>query len=447
MKMTFTLAVLPLNRILSPCKSNTTFAHRKATVGNWRKLFGFCFVIMALAVASSQIALSQEKDEDDEPVVVQVYDVAEFVTHRSDQPFEGFVIPGVSDEDSKKSHGGGGWSAGGPGGGGGGFGGGGSGGGAFCIAPSSPRQFGGMIPGQAYGPGSGGSSHQLTTKGLANVIMDSVAESTWAETNGQNGRINFIGTTMIVSQTQAVHRQIEALLKMLGQTKASTRNQSSVTINAIWLTIDETQLATLAPMSDRSVDREALEKLTKEFGRRGQITCFDGQRVHIAAGNLRSSVDSVIPVVGQNDLPSESVRAIAKTNPLSMLPKDVMAQVSSPSVMSLDDGERKVGYQPVARWINYGTVLQVLPRVEPDQQIWLDVGSTVVQPGDASAKIKIGSMELDKHNMYCQQFKTSIRVHDSTPTLVGGSAFVAGPQGKMQTYLILEATKIPKPEN
>ena len=42
-----------------------------------------------------------------------------------------------------------------------------------------------------------------------------------------------------------------------------------------------------------------------------------------------------------------------------------------------------VGYQPVSRWTNYGTVLQVLPRVETDRQIWLDVSSIIVQPGDA----------------------------------------------------------------
>ena len=406
---------------------------------DWTKLFSCCFVIMALTVGSAENALSQ--DDEDEPFVVQVYDISEFVTPKSDQPFDGFVIPGISPDqpDDFIGHGG----RGGFGGGGGGYGGGGGGGGGvFSIPAFGPRQQVGG--GQASGLRGSHSASLTTPEEIADVVRGSVAIDGWEFDEG-SGRINFLGTTMIVSQTPSVHKQIEALLKMLGQTKASSKNQSSVTINAIWLTIDETQFATLAPKSDRSVDKEALEKLTKEFGRRGQITCFDGQRVHIAAGNLRSSVDSVIPVVGQNDLPSESVRALAKTNPLSMLPKDVMAQVSSPSVMSLGDGERKVGYQPVSRWINFGTVLQVLPRVEADRQIWIDVSSIIVQPGGASSKIKINKMELDKHNLHCQQFKTSIRVNDSTPTLVGGSAFNVAPQGNMQTYLILEATKIVKP--
>ena len=403
---------------------------------DWTKLFSICFVFMALTVVSSQPALSQDEDDDEEPVVVQVYDVAEFVTQRSDRPFDGFEIPGIFTEKPDKFWGGGGGSfPGGPG--GGGFGGGSSGGGAFNIAPSPQSGFG-AIPKQKTSFGVGGSP--LTTTDLAHVIKKSVGD--WS----YQGNINFIGTTMIVSQTPTVHKEVEAFLKMLGQTKASIKNHSSVTVNVIWLMIDETQFATLAPKSDRSVDRAALEKLTKTFGRRGQITCFDGQRVHIAAGNLRSTVDSVVPVVGQIDLPGESVDALAKTNPLSKLPENVMAQVNDSSVVHSGGGQNATGYQPVARWINYGTVLQVLPRVETDEQIFLDVSSIVVRRGDAIPKIKIDQIEIDKHNMYCQQFATSIRVNDSTPTLVGGSAFDAAPEGKLQTYLIIEASKVVQPK-
>ena len=259
---------------------------------------------------------------------------------------------------------------------------------------------------------------------------------------------------MIVSQTPTIHNQIEALLEMLGQTKASTNNQSLVTIDAIWLTIDEAQLGELDPKSDRSVDREALEKLTKEFGRRGQITCFDGQRVHIASGNLRSSVESVVPVVGQNDGPGglldKDLEAIVETDSPSKLPNHVMAQVTSSSQRDLGgsigaDVPNSVGYQPVARWTNYGTVLQVLPRVETDRQIWLDISSIIVKPGGASTKTQMGQIEIDSHNMHCQQFKTTLRVSASTPILVGGSAFDTDSQDKMQTYLILEASEIVKP--
>ncbi|MDB2685661.1 hypothetical protein N9Y42_00420 [Mariniblastus sp.] len=398
------------------------------------KLFSFCLIVITLAVTSTQSVFAQ--DEEDEPIVVQVYDVSEFVTQKSDHPFDGFVIPGISDfkEGFFNGHVGSGV----------GFGGGATGGGQFNIAPFGPPQLGGGGGGQFGGQAfvQHAAPQQLTTDDLADVIMDSVANDSWSMNGAGAGRITFMGsTTMIVSHTQAVHSQIEALLKMLGQTKASTKNQSVVTINAIWLTIDETQFATLNPKSDRSVDKEVLDRLTKEYGRRGQITCFDGQRVHIAAGNLRSSVDTVIPVVGQIGMPGDDVKALAKTNPLADLPDNVSAQVPMDGVA----GPNKIGYKPVPRWTNYGTVLQVLPRIEADRQIWLDVGSIIVRPGQASTKMKMGQIEIDKHNMYCQQFTTSIRVNDSTPTLVGGSAFDTAPESKLQTYLILEASKVVKP--
>ena len=270
------------------------------------RLFSFCFVIMTLASANAQVALSQ--DGEGEPIVVQVYDISEFVTQRTDQPFDGFVIPGISPDQPDVFTGGGGQGGGGGGFGDGGSHGGGGGGGVFRIAPLGPRRSAarGSVSGVGYRTFGFGDVTNLSAA-FARVIVDSVANDTWEQNGTGPGTINFIGTTMIVSQTPTAHKQIEALLKMLGQTKASSKNQSQVTINAIWLTIDEAQFATLAPKSDRSVNEDALEKLTAEFGRRGQITCFDGQSVHIAAGNLRSSVESVVPVVGQNELPGERV--------------------------------------------------------------------------------------------------------------------------------------------
>ena len=228
-------------------KTTFTSAALQFFGSDWTKLFSVCFVVIASIVTSAQSALSQ--DDEEEPVVVQVYDVSEFVTQRNDHPFDGFKIPGIFTSEPSVFMGGG-----------GGFGGGASGGGAFNIPPSSPRQFGGG-GGQSGGPtfeqGNGGSVQQFTTDEFANVIMSSVANDTWDQTGGGSGRIIFMGTTMIVSQTPTIHSQVEALLKMLGQTKASTKNQSVVTINAIWLTIDETQFATLAPKSDRSVEQSS----------------------------------------------------------------------------------------------------------------------------------------------------------------------------------------------
>ena len=108
----------------------------------------------------------------------------------------------------------------------------------------------------------------------------------------------------------------------------------------------------------------------------------------LRAGNLRSSVETVIPVVGQNELPGEKVKALAKTNPLSKLPKNVTAQVTNASLLDVsgsmitEDGPNKIGYKPVPRWTNYGTVLQVLPRVsKPISKSGSMSAALVVRPG------------------------------------------------------------------
>ena len=81
-------------------KNTSTSAIVQFIGSDWTKLFCFCFVIMASAVASSQNVWSQNEasaaGDEEEPLVVQVYDVSEFVTQSYDQPFDGFVIPGVS---------------------------------------------------------------------------------------------------------------------------------------------------------------------------------------------------------------------------------------------------------------------------------------------------------------------------------------------------------------
>ena len=75
-------------------KNTSTSAIAQFIGSDWTKLFCFCFVVVASTFAGSQNVWSQTDEE--EPAVVQVYDVSEFVTQSIDQPFDGFVIPGVS---------------------------------------------------------------------------------------------------------------------------------------------------------------------------------------------------------------------------------------------------------------------------------------------------------------------------------------------------------------
>ena len=74
-----------------------------------------------------------------------------------------------------------------------------------------------------------------------------------------------------------------------------------MTVRAAWLFLDLKQLnqLTKTQSTDGSMDRAALEELAaKVKGYHGQITCFEGQTVHIVSGCMRSLVLSAIPVVG-----------------------------------------------------------------------------------------------------------------------------------------------------
>ncbi len=410
------------------------------------------------------------EQEDDEILIVRMYQVEDLIKNNSDRPFGGFILPGVSGSSSlpmnRPASGGGGFGGGGGGMGGGGQGG---GGGVFRMAPLAPKQFGG-------GGGGGGFdySSEDSMQELLDVIESTVVVDSW-ENNGGQATVANLGTVFIISQTEDGHKQVDSFLTQLRTIRKV--NTTPVTIKAVWLTIDEDQLESLASKRDQSVDAKAFKALAKTHGRRGRITCFDGQTVHVASGNLQSSIESVIPVVGQIDIESANPQMIAQSelseqtkasafntvasrlkqaaDPTSPL---VLAQFAATSnnqagskqvttlpvatggkVFPTSDRSSRVGYTPVLRWINYGAVIQVTPKIETNSQhVHLNLTSIVITPNGRNAPSGLTglSIDVDRHNLRCQQFQTSIRLKDSTPTLIGGSATET--DGR-QTYLVVEA--------
>src|SRR5262249_54626 len=110
------------------------------------------------------------------------------------------------------------------------------------------------------------------------------------------------GGRLIVTQNQEIHNAIRDLLNALRNTQGG--GQSTVTIRAWWLRLDNAQYQKLTsgmpPASPPAVDRKQLKHLAGDKGvASGQLTCFDGQTVHIISGRFRNAITSVIPVVGQ----------------------------------------------------------------------------------------------------------------------------------------------------
>ncbi len=458
---------LPFELLEDAMKLPTQFTIQ--SLKDWFLSRGLCLTLgFAFGLAGSNPTLAQLAQVDDdvteEPLVVRMYDVKDLVTRNGDYPFQGFILPAVSNQTSipgpapsnlrSSSSGGGGF----------GGGGGGGGGGVFRVPPVSPKptQFGG--PGQRGGGlgggglgGGGGPRLKDAVYELTAAIIETVAIDEWYE-NGGMGTITNLGEILIVSQTPTIHKQIDAFLNLLRATRKT--NETPITIKTIWLTIDEAQLDSLKVTKNQAVDLAALKALAKDHGWRGQITCFDGQTVHIAAGNLKSSIESVIPVVGQIEFETELSRAIV-TNDASQkaiigddrpaIPKQVMAQVMEaglPAAPATQAGgalgltNSRVGYTPVLRWINFGAVVQMTPKIESDsQRICLDLTSIFTVPNGISNRATLisGSADVDRLDFRSQQFHTSVRLKDSTPTLVGGSAIEGDIAGAQQTYLIVEA--------
>ena len=400
-----------------------------------KPFFAIAVVSLGLAFLGSQTTVAQNKDE---PLVIKLHDVQDLVSRGDNQPFEGFVLPGIKPK--ALSHGSratsGGYSAGG-----------GQSGGVFNIAPTT-AQFGGTGRGvQRTLPPNSNGQPSIKIEELSTVIMNSIASETWMEIGDGEGSMQIFGNILIVNQTESVHSQIKVFLSMLRE--ATEKRRQMINIKAIWLTIDETQLEKLDPQSNQVVDKEVLKKLAGEHGRRAQITCLNAQTVHVAAGNLKSSVESVVPVVGQHDLKLEAPTQIAKAQPeKAKLPKHIMAQVFNSAQDSFEGGngrvttERGIGHQPVSRWINYGSLLQLTPWMKSKSEIEIDLSSIIINPGLKIPDFTAGLSTVNRHNMHIQQFRSSCRVNVGTPTLVGGSTFESQKDSGLQTYLIIEATPV-----
>ena len=397
-----------------------------------KPFFAIAVVSLGLAFLGSQTTVAQNKDE---PLVIKLHDVQDLVSRGDNQPFEGFVLPGIKPKalyhGSRATSGG--YSAGG-----------GQSGGVFNIAPTT-AQFGGTGSGvQRTLPPNSNGQPSIKIEEISTVIMNSIASETWMEIGDGEGSMQIFGNILIVNQTESVHSQIKVFLSMLRE--VTEKRRQMINIKAIWLTIDETQLEKLDPQSNQVVDKKVLKKLAGEHGRRAQITCLNAQTVHVAAGNLKSSVESVVPVVGQHDLKLEEPTQVAKAQPeKAKVPKHIMAQFFNSAQDLVENGletESGVGYQPVSRWINYGSLLQITPWIKSKSEIEIDLSSIIINPGSKAPGFKAGSTIVNRHDMHIQQFRSSCRVNVGTPTLVGGSTFESQKESGLQTYLIIEATPV-----
>jgi hypothetical protein len=341
---------------------------------------------------------AQQKEE--EEIVVKVYRVTDLVMAAPNYAYEGTSLPQMREAQESQPLGGG--TMGGMGGGMmGGMGGqgGGMGGGMFQV-PDHLAQVGAGAAGGRASP-----QHQPTRTGTPRIDMDTLIEaitstidpSTWDEVGGE-GSISPIGGALAIRQTPTIHAKVQEFLEAL---KREIGTLHMLTIDAKWLELDNGQLEKLrgSATSKRSgggeaINADALAALPAESERyAGQITCFNGQTVHLVSGRIESVINGLIPVVGGGS----------------------------------------VGYQPVMFAPHLGVLLQITPSALPEEDgVLVDLRSTVTRWDKSSKVAHIGTLpdsgttvDVDRINVTAQQFATSLRMPLDQSVLVGGVTFPA----------------------
>jgi hypothetical protein len=262
----------------------------------------------------------------------------------------------------------------------------------------------------------------ITIDDIVRVLMSTVARDSWAE-NGGEGQIEPLGTALVVSQTSAVHEQINELLTQL---RESTAERRTVTIDARWLLLSSDELDSLLRADEGGmpfVHREKLAEFTRRpESMRGMTNCFSSQLVYLVSGTRRNIVSGYIPVVGALESPKGETQLAAAPG------RSVIRLVADQQPVS----GKSVGYQPIVETSNLGALLEIRPTLMPklngERFAVVDLKSTVTGPGEgatttddeASAAL---APQVDRVAVEAVEFATSLRMPLGNPILVGGLSY------------------------
>lgn len=378
------------------------------------RLFRHSLLIVIGTVTLSTIAWTQDDavvvEDAAPPLITKFYDITLLTTPRQQFPYDdGSASRAGAVHQQIGGFGGG--QAGGMGGGGGG---------GFFSLPSEPAQFGGGGNGGLGGGGLGGGGVQIQSvepaliqqleergESISNLIANHIDPQSWANSGVGAGEITELGNTLMIRQTESVHRQVAEFLKSLTTAAIGT---GTYQVEAWWLPTTEPSTMQLKNLLNGNLEEAAvLEQLAtlcqNEGGYHGILLCRDRVTTHMASGRKVPVIIGSTPVVGTG------------------------SAGHSPTVQILH-----LGLMLEARVTSVPDYLKSEAGGEKSDQAELNFRSQVTSPDahvqDRSSIEKIDRCELGEHTA-----ASSCRIRIGTPTLIASLTHLAN--------LGLNATEIP----
>ena len=252
-------------------------------------------------------------------------------------------------------------------------------------------------------------SARVSLDDLVGAITTTISPDSWSDVGGE-GSISTIGSSLLISQTEAIHEQISSLMNLFRERWGSLR---TVSVIADWIWLKEPELNELLAKNAEAyglVDqdrwlhfRAAPPAADRRMGYSAAITCQNGQTVHTLAGGQTVAVTNLTPVVG--------------------------------------GAQESVGYQPSISLIQEGAALQVTPISNRSGKfVTIDVHSRVTllkgverkpqpkpQPWQGQPELDAVVSAIDRPEVSTQRLSTTLRMPVGKPMLVGGMTFEGQP--------------------
>jgi hypothetical protein len=266
---------------------------------------------------------------------------------------------------------------------------------------------------------------------LLEAVTTTIEPSQWDDSGGPCS-ISPLGTSLLVSATSSIHRQIEGLFGAFRERWGTLR---TVTVQADWIWLSRPELAQAVQrlpsltqpgqepsfgLIDEKVWDELIVKEGCHTGYTATITCTNGQTVNTVSGRQSVVVDAVTPVAGRGE-------------------------------------ETEIGYRASSSPLQEGAAVQVTPVVSTSGKfVILDVHTRVVEPASdpveqppaaqgKAAKTKhaaIAAAEaVDRPQLRSHRFATTLRLPVDRRVLVGGMTYQAdaGDEAKGM-YLVVKTS-------